>query len=176
MFRGYNRDRNGNKTQPVYRLWKFTDARLRWRKAVNNWKFLFYPPARRCAEPTRRRVESSGRRRGGRRAGLTFAMRTRQFSTPSPGSGIGDRSPKQIFSRYGIERAIREATRRKKRGGKGKKGKKRGGKNITFFILDRFVSTLRLTVRPAPLQIPSAFRFVQINQTFREQDSYARHA
>lgn len=125
MFRGYNRDRNGNKTQPVYRLWKFTDARLRWRKAVNNWKFLFYPPARRCAEPTRRRVESSGR--GGRRAGLTFAMRTRQFSTPSPGSGIGDRSPKQIFSRYGIERAIREATRRKKRGEKGKKEKKKGG-------------------------------------------------
>lgn len=131
MFRGYNRDRNGNKTQPVYRLWKFTDARLRWRKAVNNWKFLFYPPARRCAEPTRRRVESSGR--GGRRAGLTFAMRTRQFSTPSPGSGIGDRSPKQIFSRYGIERAIREATRRKKRGEKGKKEKKRGGKKIERF-------------------------------------------
>lgn len=112
----------------------------------------------------------------GRRAGLTFAMRTRQFSTPSPGSGIGDRSPKQIFSRYGIERAIREATRRKKRGEKGKKEKKGGEKNRTFFILDRFVSTLRLTVRPAPLQIPSAFRFVQINQTFREQDSYARHA
>lgn len=131
MFRGYNRDRNGNKTQPVYRLWKFTDARLRWRKAVNNWKFLFYPPARRCAEPTRRRVGSSGR--GGRRAGLTFAMRTRQFSTPSPGSGIGDRSPKQIFSRYGIERAIREATRRKKRGEKGKKEKKRGGKKIERF-------------------------------------------
>lgn len=59
---------------------------------------------------------------------LTFAMRTRQFSTPSPGSGIGDRSPKQIFSRYGIERAIREATRRKKRGEKGKKEKKGGGK------------------------------------------------
>lgn len=131
MFRGYNRDRNGNKTQPVYRLWKFTDARLRWRKAVNNWKFLFYPPARRCAEPTRRRVESSGR--GGRRAGLTFAMRTRQFSTPSPGSGIGDRSPKQIFSRYGIERAIREATRRKKRGEKGKKEKKKGGEKIERF-------------------------------------------
>lgn len=131
MFRGYNRDRNGNKTQPVYRLWKFTDARLRWRKAVNNWKFLFYPPARRCAEPTRRRVESSGR--GGRRAGLTFAMRTRQFSTPSPGSGIGDRSPKQIFSRYGIERAIREATRRKKRGEKGKKEKKRGREKIERF-------------------------------------------
>lgn len=131
MFRGYNRDRNGNKTQPVYRLWKFTDARLRWRKAVNNWKFLFYPPARRCAEPTRRRVGSSGR--GGRMAGLTFAMRTRQFSTPSPGSGIGDRSPKQIFSRYGIERAIREATRRKKRGEKGKKEKKRGGKKIERF-------------------------------------------
>lgn len=131
MFRGYNRDRNGNKTQPVYRLWKFTDARLRWRKAVNNWKFLFYPPARRCAEPTRRRVKSSGK--GGRRAGLTFAMRTRQFSTPSPGSGIGDRSPKQIFSRYGIERAIREATRRKKRGEKGKKEKKRGGKKIERF-------------------------------------------
>lgn len=130
MFRGYNRDRNGNKTQPVYRLWKFTDARLRWRKAVNNWKFLFYPPARRCAEPTRRRVESSGR--GGRRAGLTFAMRTRQFSTPSPGSGIGDRSPKQIFSRYGIERAIREATRRKKRGKKEKREKK-GGKKIERF-------------------------------------------
>lgn len=91
-----------------------------------------------------------------------------------PGSGI------DLQNRFSRDMGSRERFGKRrdvKKGGKKEKRKKKGGeKNRTFFILDRFVSTLRLTVRPAPLQIPSAFRFVQINQTFREQDSYARHA
>lgn len=69
---------------------------------------------------------------------------------------------KQIFSRCGYLDSYSESNETQKY-------------NVFHFQLIRI--HVAVNGRPsAPLQIPLEFRFVKINQTFREQDSYARHA